>query len=100
LVLQRERKKLGYFQTNEPTWIVFTIGKRLKVLGGGWLPYKLWSFKFFWIRKAQIILGLCKEQKIQSQKYVEVDDKKDPRIVVCCVGHWGKKTEKKWGSKV
>jgi len=25
---------------------------------------------------------------------VEVDEEKDPRIVVCCVGHWGKKVEK------
>jgi hypothetical protein len=35
------------------------------------------------------------EQKIQSQKYVEVDERKDPRLVVCYVGHWGKKNRKK-----
>ncbi len=73
------------------------------LLGKGWrfegrwggLPYKLWSITIFWSRKTQSILGLCKEQKIQSQKYVEVDEEKDPRVVVCCVGHWGKTILKK-----
>jgi len=37
--------------------------------------------------KTQTILGLCKEQKIQTLKYVEVDEEKDPRVV----GHWGGK---------
>lgn len=99
LVLQREEKKNWVnFQTNEPPWVVFTIGKRLKVwgkVGGGGLPYKLWSIIIFWSRKTQSILGLCKEQKIQTQKYVEVDEEKDPRVVVHCVGHRGEKNWKK-----
>jgi hypothetical protein len=69
LVLQREKKNWVNFQTNELPWVVFTIGKRLKDWGKvGGLPYKLWSITIFWSRKIQSIFGLCKEQKIQSQK--------------------------------